>query len=116
MYVNCASDIDECSRNRTLCGDEMYCENTEGSFECLCRPGFANITGNCESIQGNPVYDSPVTHSKYGILMPLFPSVCPFLYHSYKCLDFHGSQHECVSCMYKVYSSKGHPKEKNKLI
>ncbi|XP_067848101.1 latent-transforming growth factor beta-binding protein 2-like [Heptranchias perlo] len=32
-------DIDECM-NETICGTHGYCENTDGSFRCLCDQGF----------------------------------------------------------------------------
>ncbi|XP_066553217.1 latent-transforming growth factor beta-binding protein 1 isoform X2 [Amia ocellicauda] len=33
-------DVDECSVNSTLCGRHGFCENTAGSFRCLCDQGF----------------------------------------------------------------------------
>ncbi|XP_051869024.1 latent-transforming growth factor beta-binding protein 2-like [Pristis pectinata] len=32
-------DVDECV-NATICGTHGYCENTDGSFRCLCDQGF----------------------------------------------------------------------------
>ncbi|XP_012597491.2 latent-transforming growth factor beta-binding protein 2 [Microcebus murinus] len=32
-------DIDECA-NDTMCGSHGFCENTDGSFRCLCDQGF----------------------------------------------------------------------------
>jgi hypothetical protein len=28
-------DVDECSVNETLCSDNQYCSNSEGSYACL---------------------------------------------------------------------------------
>ena len=35
------TDIDECVHNQ--CDDHAYCTNTEGSYDCECKPGY---TGN----------------------------------------------------------------------
>ena len=37
------SDIDECDVNNVECAPNAACMNTEGSFMCVCDPGF---TGN----------------------------------------------------------------------
>ncbi|MBN3317837.1 LTBP1 protein, partial [Atractosteus spatula] len=34
------ADVDECTANSTLCGSHGFCENTAGSFRCLCDRGF----------------------------------------------------------------------------
>ena len=48
-------DIDECATGVHNCSSEGWqiCNNTEGSFECVCKPGFYMIVGNCE---GNPLH------------------------------------------------------------
>ncbi|VVC29041.1 Hypothetical protein CINCED_3A018849 [Cinara cedri] len=37
---DCHIDIDECSDLNVQCGHQGECENTEGSFKCLCKDGF----------------------------------------------------------------------------
>ena len=47
------TDIDECLEAALnavdLCVDDQntQCSNTEGSFECICVPGFARENGTC---------------------------------------------------------------------
>lgn len=36
------ADIDECA-NETLCGSHAFCDNTDGSFRCLCDSGYENL-------------------------------------------------------------------------
>ena len=45
------ADINECKTGEHNCdADHMYCNNTKGSFACLCKPGFTRdgltCTGN----------------------------------------------------------------------
>ncbi|OCT90343.1 hypothetical protein XELAEV_18018955mg [Xenopus laevis] len=37
-------DIDECSEQHTLCGNNSNCTNTDGSFTCSCQSGYRNIS------------------------------------------------------------------------
>ena len=43
-------DIDECALITHNCSKQAFCNNTEGSFNCSCKPGFA---GNGTSCAGN---------------------------------------------------------------
>ncbi|XP_072221124.1 latent-transforming growth factor beta-binding protein 2-like isoform X2 [Leuresthes tenuis] len=38
-------DIDECD-NETICGDNGFCDNTDGSFRCHCDQGYTNPPGD----------------------------------------------------------------------
>ena len=37
-------DLDECAMNSSLC--DQICENTFGSYECSCSPGFKLVEGS----------------------------------------------------------------------
>ena len=42
------SDIDECSKNSHNCSyTTATCTNTNGSFKCICKPGFSGDGHNC---------------------------------------------------------------------
>ena len=43
-------DIDECASKTDNCSTQAICNNTVGSFNCSCKPGFA---GNGTSCAGN---------------------------------------------------------------
>ena len=43
-------DIDECLRGLHNCSLNAYCNNTKGSYNCTCKPGF---TGNGRECKGN---------------------------------------------------------------
>lgn len=44
MYsLICFTDIDECTESLHNCSSYAFCNNTEGSYNCTCKPGY---TGN----------------------------------------------------------------------
>lgn len=44
-------DIDECAFGLSNCGDNSQCENTIGSYSCLCYKGFIqNLTFGCNAM------------------------------------------------------------------
>lgn len=50
MFVDFAFlDIDECMENLDNCQGDSLCENTQGSYNCNCNPGFeADAMGICQ--------------------------------------------------------------------
>ena len=47
IYFNYNSDADECLNNSHNCSDNANCTNTEGSFNCSCKPGYIGNGHNC---------------------------------------------------------------------
>ncbi|KAM7155880.1 latent-transforming growth factor beta-binding protein 2 isoform 1-T1 [Molossus nigricans] len=45
-------DIDECA-NDTVCGNHGFCDNTEGSFRCLCDQGFQTSSSGWDCVDVN---------------------------------------------------------------
>uniref|UniRef100_A0A8C4T1F0 Latent transforming growth factor beta binding protein 2 n=1 Tax=Erpetoichthys calabaricus TaxID=27687 RepID=A0A8C4T1F0_ERPCA len=45
-------DIDECV-NKTICGSHGFCENTDGSYHCVCDQGFQNSPGTSACVDMN---------------------------------------------------------------
>ncbi|XP_039739732.1 latent-transforming growth factor beta-binding protein 2 isoform X7 [Pteropus medius] len=45
-------DIDECT-NDTVCGSHGFCDNTEGSFRCLCDQGFETSSSGWDCVDVN---------------------------------------------------------------
>ena len=41
-------DIDECLAMTDDCSEYAECVNTEGSFECVCKPGFTGDGITCD--------------------------------------------------------------------
>ena len=44
------TDIDECSLGRDDCNESARCDDTDGSFDCTCNPGYSGDGVNCEGI------------------------------------------------------------------
>ena len=47
IYFNYHSDADECLNNSHNCSENATCTNTEGSFNCSCKPGYIGNGHNC---------------------------------------------------------------------
>ena len=47
IYFNYHSDEDECLNNSHSCSENATCTNTEGSFNCSCKPGYIGNGHNC---------------------------------------------------------------------
>eukprot|EP00124_Ichthyophonus_hoferi_P001618 Ihof_evm4s89 gene=Ihof_evmTU4s89 len=44
----CAPDVDECTANTHSCDANAECLNTQGSFTCSCKEGYASIGEECK--------------------------------------------------------------------
>ena len=44
----CTIDIDECIEETDNCDGNGICTNTDGSFTCLCEPGFSGDGVQCD--------------------------------------------------------------------
>ena len=40
-------DIDECNAANNSCHENAWCNNTQGSFSCSCKPGYEGDGYNC---------------------------------------------------------------------
>ncbi|VDI38553.1 Hypothetical predicted protein [Mytilus galloprovincialis] len=47
---NCESDVNECLINATICQANSMCENTNGSYVCVCNDGYFNSADVCKDI------------------------------------------------------------------
>lgn len=49
LSFSCAPDVDECLESPAVCGDGPgVCENTLGSYKCLCPAGYQGNGTHCE--------------------------------------------------------------------
>ena len=44
---NMISDIDECEGEVHNCSSNAVCNNTKGSYNCTCKPGYEGDGDNC---------------------------------------------------------------------
>ena len=50
MWLNLA-DINECIEGTSNCSADAVCNNTKGSYNCSCKPGYS---GDGQICQGKP--------------------------------------------------------------
>ena len=41
-------DVDECAERPAVCDGPVVCENTIGSYKCVCPPGYRGNSTHCE--------------------------------------------------------------------
>ena len=41
------SDVNECRQKPGICGPNSVCRNTQGGYQCLCRPGYIRKNDSC---------------------------------------------------------------------
>ena len=51
MYLPISTDIDECSAEPNPCDENADCTNSDGSYSCACKQGFAGDGTTCEGTQ-----------------------------------------------------------------
>ena len=42
-----SADINECETEKHHCDCNAYCNNTKGSYKCICKPGYNESGVNC---------------------------------------------------------------------
>lgn len=71
-------DVDECATNNTSCAEDAQCNNTMGSYECYCKPGFEgngfNCSGTVSSMWHMIIY-------QYSVLLSILQYDCMFCQH-----------------------------------
>ena len=67
IFVLNHTDIDECVEETDNCDDSAICINTDGSFTCLCEPGFSGDGVQCE---GKTFFITD-QHTKEFYLLPI---------------------------------------------
>ncbi|CAH3192984.1 unnamed protein product, partial [Porites evermanni] len=66
-------DSDECLNNSHNCSKNATCTNTEGSFNCSCKPGYIGNGHNCSEFSIN----STILHGNQSYLQHLHSFLAP---------------------------------------
>jgi len=48
-------DIDECSFSGQVCSQTARCENTYGSYRCVCKEGFEQDSDSSQTCRGDDI-------------------------------------------------------------
>ena len=78
VFNNCnITDIDKCKADTYVCGSDAICNNTHGSFNCTCKPGYKGDGKNCT---GNFIFMSGLLawYQKLLVFVCLF-ALFPFI-------------------------------------
>ena len=76
--------MNECSVLPDVCGDNARCENTMGSFRCMCNDGFEMRDGTCQGLCPSLLFR---LWKGYDSKMKLV-SVCSFNPHIHEVLHY----------------------------
>lgn len=52
-YCHFPSDVDECTNGNHTCDDNSDCINTDGSYECVCKPDYTRNGETCMPFGNN---------------------------------------------------------------
>jgi len=47
LYVSHITDVDECQTINYTCPEAADCVNSNGSYKCVCWPGYHKVGNNC---------------------------------------------------------------------
>ena len=70
LMFNMISDIDECEGEVHNCSSNAVCNNTKGSYNCTCKPGYEGDGDNCT---GNFFHNFVILHTIESIAVFIFP-------------------------------------------
>ncbi len=107
--ISSPTDIDECSTNEHLCGENAVCENTPGSYRCKCKEGYEGDGKVCKGECRWP--DNVATEvvvQQQAIDQLADHHFCLFIpYYDYSCLQALLPQWRSVRRAGHVFLSKG---------
>ena len=69
FFFNMCLDIDECAIKTDNCSINAVCNNSEGSFNCSCKPGFSGDGIKCT---GNYTLLRSISSTRLDILSDSF--------------------------------------------
>ena len=69
VFIYSTIDVDECAVGASDCGANADCVNSEGSYNCICKPGFTGNETFCSGkYTGYRATARPGTRSKFHSL------------------------------------------------
>ncbi|CAH3160925.1 unnamed protein product, partial [Pocillopora meandrina] len=95
----CERDIDECVGGSHSCSPDAYCNNTKGSYNCTCKPGFLGSGRECEGEHINECLGTLHTCSPHAF--------CNNTKGSYSCTCKHGLTGNGRECKGKRWVARG---------
>ncbi|XP_022809898.1 uncharacterized skeletal organic matrix protein 5-like [Stylophora pistillata] len=84
------SDIDECTKARHNCKPTHECKNNQGSYKCICRPGYYGEDCNIPAVSScKEAYEKNITRASGEITLLLDSKPVPIFCHmeNFECGD-----------------------------
>ena len=69
LLINLISDINECKEGTHNCSSNAVCNNTKGSYNCTCKPGYEGDGDDCT---GNLLRNFLILHTIESIAVFIF--------------------------------------------
>ncbi|XP_059160605.1 uncharacterized protein LOC131944081 [Physella acuta] len=93
--TNCDKDVDECIQNTNNCPAHSHCNNTEGSFVCVCDEFYFYTNNKCEACEENYYGPNCTLHCVCNTSNHEF---CTKQGNEYVCSCDKGFEKKCNSC------------------
>ncbi|KAM7452440.1 hypothetical protein ABFA07_000115 [Porites harrisoni] len=81
---HCENDINECKEGTHNCSSNAVCNNTKGSYNCTCKPGYEGDGNNCTASTCKDIYDRTLAKENTAYLLDVGSTKVPVYCHMTK--------------------------------
>ncbi|XP_073241348.1 uncharacterized protein [Porites lutea] len=78
---HCENDINECKEGTHNCSSNAVCNNTKGSYNCTCKPGYEGNGNNCTASTCKDIYRRTLANENTAYLLDVGSTKVPVYCH-----------------------------------